>query len=60
MSDLILTIVFWMGVVFMVAFVIAGLVSPRVRRMLQRPADDMLRNDRARWGEGTSSDGDRP
>ncbi len=60
MSELILTIVFWMGVVFIAAFVIAGLVSPRVRRVLQRPADDMLRNDRARWGEDTPPDGDRP
>ncbi len=60
MSDLILTIVFWMGVVFMVSFVVAGLVSARVRRVLQRPADDMLRNDRARWGEDSSADGDRP
>ena len=60
MSELLLTIVFWMGVLFIVVFVIAGLASPRVRRVLQRPADDMLRNDRARWGDDTPQDGGRP
>ncbi len=59
MSELLLTIVFWMGVLFIVVFVVAGLLSPKVRKALQRPADDMLRNDQARWGDDSPSDGER-
>lgn len=59
MGDTILTILFWIGVVMIGAFVVAGLASPRVRTMLQRPADDMLRRDRERWGSGTTDEGDQ-
>ncbi|HEX6247855.1 MAG TPA: hypothetical protein VFZ64_08305 [Nocardioidaceae bacterium] len=59
MGDTILTILFWLGVVMIGAFVVAGLASPRVRTMLQRPADDMVRRDRERWGSGTTDEGDQ-
>lgn len=59
MGDTILTILFWIGVVMIGAFVVAGLASPRVRTMLQRPADDMVRRDRERWGSGTTDEGDQ-
>ncbi|HEU4513649.1 MAG TPA: hypothetical protein VFR87_11145 [Nocardioidaceae bacterium] len=58
MGDLILTVLFWLGAVMIGAFVVAGLVSPRVRALLQRPADDMVRRDRARWG-GTTGEGEK-
>lgn len=57
MGDTILTILFWVGVVLIVGFVIAGLASRRMRTMLQRPADDMVRRDRERWGSTTDDEG---
>lgn len=59
MSDLILTILFWLGVVMIGAFVVAGLASSKVRAMMQRPADDMVRRDRERWGSRTTDEGEQ-
>ena len=59
MSDLILTILFWLGVVMIGAFVVAGLASSKVRAMMQRPADDMVRRDRERWGARTTDAGEQ-
>lgn len=59
MSDLILTILFWLGVVMIGAFVVAGLASSKVRAMMQRPADDMVRRDRERWGPRTTDEGEQ-
>jgi len=59
MSDLILTILFWLGVVMIGAFVVAGLASSKVRAMMQRPADDMVRRDRERWGTRTTDEGEQ-
>ena len=50
MSDSVLTVLFWVGVVMLGTFVVAGLASSRVRALLQRPAEDMVRRDRERWG----------
>ena len=55
-GDTVLTVLFWVGVVMLGAFVVAGLASPKVRSLLQRPADDMLRRDRERWGDRRSDD----
>ena len=58
MGDVVLNILFWVGVVLLGAFIVAGLASPRVRSMLQRPAEDMVRRDREQWGkQGTEDDG---
>jgi hypothetical protein len=59
MSDLILTLLFWLGVVMIGAFVVAGLASSKVRAMMQRPADDMVRRDRERWGARTTDEGEQ-
>jgi hypothetical protein len=59
MSDLILTILFWLGVVMIGAFVVAGLASSKVRAMMQRPADDMVRRDRERWGTRPTDEGEQ-
>jgi hypothetical protein len=59
MGDLILTILFWVGAIMIAAFVVAGLASSKVRALLQRPADDMVRRDRERWGEPGTSEGER-
>lgn len=59
MSDLILTILFWLGVVMIGAFVVAGLASSKVRAMMQRPADDMVRRDREQWGARTTDEGEQ-
>jgi hypothetical protein len=40
-------------------FVVAGLASSKVRAMMQRPADDMVRRDRERWGAGTPDEGEQ-
>ncbi|ANH39256.1 hypothetical protein I601_2840 [Nocardioides dokdonensis FR1436] len=56
MSDSVLTVLFWVGVVMLSAFIVAGLASPRVRAVLQRPADDMVRRDRERWGGRRAED----
>ncbi len=56
MGDVILTVLFWVGVVMLGAFVVAGLASPKVRSMLQRPAEDMVRRDRERWDKKTTED----
>lgn len=56
MGDLILTILFWVGVLMLGAFVVAGLASPKVRSMLQRPAEDMVRRDREQWDKKTTED----
>lgn len=53
MGDTILAILFWLGVVLIGGFVVVGLASPKVRRLLQRPAEDMVRRDRERWGGRT-------
>ncbi len=58
MGDSVLTILFWVGVVLIAAFVVAGLASPRLRAMLQRPAEDMVRRDRERWGKQETDDED--
>lgn len=58
MGDLVLTILFWVGAVLIGAFVVAGLASPRIRSLLQQPADDMLRRDRERWGRRQTNEGD--
>lgn len=50
MSDSVLTVLFWVGVVMLGTFVVAGLASSRVRALLQRPAEDMVRRDREQWG----------
>ena len=50
MSDSVLTVLFWVGVVMLGAFIVAGLASWKVRAVLQRPAEDMVRRDRERWG----------
>lgn len=55
-GDTVLTVLFWVGVVLLGAFVVVGLVSPKMRSLLQRPADDMLRRDRERWGDRRSDD----
>jgi len=58
MGDVVLNILFWVGVVLLGAFIVAGLASPRVRSMLQRPAEDMVRRDREQWGkQGTEDEG---
>lgn len=60
MGDLVLTILFWVGVLLLGAFIVAGLASPKVRSMLQRPAEDMVRRDRERWDEQhTEDEGDQ-
>lgn len=61
MGETVLTILFWVGALLIGAFVVAGLASPRVRAKLQRPAEDMVRRDRERWGgeQGTEDEGDR-
>lgn len=60
MGDLILNILFWVGVLMLGAFIVAGLASPKVRSMLQRPAEDMVRRDRERWDkQGTEDEGDQ-
>ena len=56
MSDLVATVVFWVGVVLIAGFVVVGLASGKMRKLLQRPAEDMLRNDRERWGGPADSD----
>ncbi len=56
MSDSVLTVLFWVGVVLLSAFIVAGLASRKVRTVLQRPADDMIRRDRARWGGQQTED----
>ena len=58
MGDVVLNILFWVGVVLLGAFIVAGLASPKVRSMLQRPAEDMVRRDREQWGkQGTEDEG---
>jgi hypothetical protein len=60
MGDLVLTILFWVGVLMLGAFIVAGLASPKVRSMLQRPAEDMVRRDREQWDEkATEDEGDQ-
>ena len=56
MGDLVLTILFWVGVLMLGAFIVAGLASPKVRSMLQRPAEDMVRRDREQWDEKSTED----
>ncbi len=56
MGDLVLTILFWVGVLMLGAFIVAGLASPRVRSMLQRPAEDMVRRDREQWKKQKNED----
>lgn len=50
MADMILNILLGLGMVLMAVFIIVGLSSRRVRELLQQPADEMLRQDQARWG----------
>ena len=50
MSAQITTVVFVLGVVLLLVFVVVGLASPRLRRRLQEPADRMVDADRDRWG----------
>lgn len=60
MSDSVLTVLFWVGVVMLGTFVVAGLASSKVRALLQRPAEDMVRRDRERWGgQRRDDEGDR-
>lgn len=60
MSDLVLVILFWVGVVMLGAFIVAGLLSPKARAMLQRPAEDMVRRDRQQWDKpGAEDEGDQ-
>jgi hypothetical protein len=49
MADVVLTVLLVIGVLLVGGFVVAGLASPRLRRLLQRPAEDMLRRDHERW-----------
>lgn len=55
-NQALVTIVFWLGFVLIAAFVVVGLASPAVRRWLQRPAEEMVEQDRSRWG-GTGTNG---
>lgn len=56
MGDAVVTFLFWLGVVVIGGFVVAGLASRRFRAQLQRPAEDMLRRDRERWGRRGGED----
>lgn len=61
MADTILTALLVVGVLVVGAFVVLGLASPRIRRLLQQPAHDMLHRDREQWGDDPprSEEGDR-
>ena len=60
MGDVVLNILFWIGVLLLGAFIVAGLASPKIRSVLQRPADDMVRRDRKQWDkQGTEDEGDQ-
>jgi hypothetical protein len=49
MTDTILTALLIVGVLLVGGFALAGALSPRLRSLLQWPAEDMLRRDRDRW-----------
>jgi hypothetical protein len=58
LHELIVTVAFWLGVVLIGAFVVFGLASPAVRKWLQRPAEEMVERDRARWQQTPRNGGD--
>lgn len=51
MSNFLMDFLLVLGIALVGTFVIVGLVSPRFRAALQRPAEDMLQRDRRQWGE---------
>lgn len=56
MGNTVVTILFWLGVLLITGFVVAGLVSARWRALFQRPAEDMVRRDREQWGSRETGD----